>query len=444
MAATSAFDREGQLPPPRRERAGQTGTLADATTLVPEEAMVYVTALMGTPVFLTEVIAQSHHRWQRLTTTSDYLLAPLATFDRPDDVDPASWPFHHVTVQPSKATSGLGPDRLRRVPAHSSSFYSLYRPGGPLAVDVALVQVSEPGPDGRFSLGVNGGAALEVVCSAEIVIAEVNPRMPYVAGPAAFERSAFDLLVEVEHELLSLEPKRPPDRPTGGELIAEYLAAEVPDGATLEYGIGAIPDAALAGLADHSNLGLHSGLIGDAAIDLIEAGALDGASKSVDTGLHVASAFIGTRTAAEWVRDRDDVVIVASNYSHGVPVLARQHRFAAINSAVEIALDGSVNAEQIGTTTVSGPGGQPDFAAGAALAIDGRSIVALTSTAGRGRFSRLVSRLDPAVPTTVPGYLADLVVTEFGVARLRGADLGQRAERLAAISHPDFRSQLTP
>lgn len=448
MAARSALDRDGQLPPPLRSRPGRAATPAEAVALIPEGALVYVTGLMGTPTALLAAMAGEFATWRNVTTTSDYLLDPLATFARPGDVDPGRWPFHHVTVQPSRATGGLPPERLRIVPAHSSQFYRLYRPGGPLAVDVALVQVSEPGPDGRFSLGVSGGAALEVICRAEVVIAEVNPVMPWIGGPAAFDRDTFDALVEVEHPLLTLpEPDAASVRPDDlATRIGTHVASEIADGSTIEYGIGAIPDAAVKALAGHERLGLHSGLLGDAAVSLIDAGVMDGSAKSVDAGLHVASAVLGTERVVEWVRGRDDVAIVASNYSHGVPALSRQERFVAVNSAIEVALDGSVNAEHVGDRIISGPGGQPDFAAGAALSLEGRSIVALPSTAaprrtgdGETRTSRIVRRLSDAVPVTVPRYLADRVVTEHGVARLRGVDGEERARRLLAIADPVHR-----
>ncbi|MDH3301961.1 MAG: hypothetical protein OES24_15790 [Acidimicrobiia bacterium] len=446
MAARSALDREGQLPPPLRSRLGRrVATPPEAVAHVPDGATVYVTGLMGTPTTLVSALADGFAAWRNVTTTSDYLLEPLATFDRPDGVDLEVWPFHHVTVQPSRATGRLAADRLRIVPAHSSQFYRLFHPGGHLAVDVALVQVSEPGPDGRFSLGVSGGAALEVICRAELVIAEVNPAMPWIGGPAAFDRDAFDVLVEVEHRLLTL-PGPVSSSPVDDvpARIGAHVAAEVANGSTIEYGIGAIPDAAVEALAGHEALGLHSGLLGDAAMALIDAGVLDGSAKSVDASLHVASAVLGTERVVDWVRERDDVVIVASNYSHGVPTLSRQQRFVAINSAIEVSLDGSVNAEQVGDRIVSGPGGQPDFAAGAALSVEGRSIVALPSTARPSRrdadgapTSRIVNRLSAGVPVTVPRYLADRVVTEHGVARLRGVDGRQRAERLLAVADPD-------
>ncbi len=416
--------------------------------------MVYVTGLMGTPTALTDALAGSFSTWRSLTTTSDLLLDPLATFSRPPDVADEAWPFQHVSVQPSRATSGLPDDRLRIVPAHSSQFHRLFLPGGPLAVDVALVQVSEPGPDGRFSLGVSGGAALEVICRAELVIAEVNPAMPWIGGPSAFDRHDFDLLVEVEHRLVTL-PARDASTATSDDrsdaasvpsVIGTQIAADVPNGATIEYGIGAVPDAAMEALSGHEALGLHSGLIGDAAMALIDAGVMDGSAKDVDRGLHVASAVLGTEWAAEWVRDRDDVVIVASNYSHGAPALSRHRRFVAINSAIEVSFDGSVNAEQIGDRIVSGPGGQPDFAAAAATSADGRSYVALPSTVGGRRIdddSEPISRIVPALhadaPVTVPRYLADRVVTEHGMARLRGVSAAERAERMRDVADPSLR-----
>jgi len=180
-------------------------------------------------------------------------------------------------------------------------------------------------------------------------------------------------------------------------------------------------------------------MIGDAVIPLIDSGVITGREKSVDVGLHVASALIGTKAVADWVRERDDVVLVASNYSHGANALSRQDRFFALNSAIEVAMDGAINAEMVGSRVVSGPGGQPDFALGASLASGGKSVVALPSTAQRGKRSRIVSAISPGAPVTVPRHLADYVVTEHGVATLRGANISERRDRLRAITEPQFR-----
>ena len=191
-------------------------------------------------------------------------------------------------------------------------------------------------------------------------------------------------------------------------------------------------------LSDDVLAGLHSGMLGEAVIDLVDQGVMTGSAKSVDAGLLVTSALVGKARVAAWADGRDDIVVVASNYSHGVPVLARQDRFTAINSAVEVAFDGSVNAEVAGGRVVSGPGGQPDFAAGAALASGGRNIVALPATARRGTLSRIVPSIRTEHRVTVPHYLADRVVTELGPAELRGANEVQRAQRLRAVADPDL------
>ncbi len=428
MIAVDALDTEAQLPPPVH-RSGRSVTMAEALDLIPDRSRVYVGGLMGPATSIIEAMAAQPDRWTELETAGDYLFEPLATFAH------GGAPFRHLSVQPSRALDGMAElGALRMVSGCSSQFASLFAPDGPVAVDVAVVQVSAAGPDGRFSLGVNGGAVPEIVRSAPVVIAEVNPRMPYLRGAVECQRHDFDALVEVEpHELIEAPPAPPGEV---SDRIGELVASMVPDGAVIEYGIGAIPDAAVAALSGHRNLGLHSGLLGDAVIDLVEAGVMTGSAKSVDAGLHVASTIIGTMAAVDWAAGRDDVVIVASNYSHGVPVLARLDRFVAINSAVEVAFDGSVNAEMAGGRVVSGPGGQPDFAAGASLSVGGVGVVALPATARRGTSSRIVPAIEPPQPVTVPHYLADVIVTEFGIAELRGADHRLREQRLRSIAAP--------
>jgi acyl-CoA hydrolase len=169
---------------------------------------------------------------------------------------------------------------------------------------------------------------------------------------------------------------------------------------------------------------------------------LTGRRKSLDPGLAVVAGVIGTRRSFDWVHRNPAVCTVSSAYSHGVPVLARQERFTALNSALQVALDGSVNAEVAGERVLSGPGGQPDFALGADLAPHGVGVVALPSTAAGGTVSRIVRRLAEGTPTTVPRYLVDRVVTEHGVAHLKGRSAQERAEALAAIAHPDHRAGL--
>jgi len=415
----------------------------DALGLIPDGARVYIAPFSGVPTDLVGAMAHSRHRWTKLEAVFDYLLHPLAIFDDPGDV------FTYTTLQVTRAVNGLlehdskvetdSGRVLKPIPAALSQFAQLLSPGGVVAPDVALVQVSPPGPDGKFSLGVCGGTTAEVVRSTPIVIAEVNPAMPYTRGVTECERYDFDALVEVEHPLPELVTSPPDGVATQ---IGAHVGGLIGDEMTLEYGIGAIPDAVLASLGDRRNLGLHSGMLGDGVIDLIESGVMNGQSKSLDPGLHVAAVLAGSKRLFDWVDGRQDVVMVASNYSHGANVLAQQRRFTALNSAVEVSLDGAVNAEMVGNRLVSGPGGQPDFAIGAALAEDGMAIVALPSTAGRQRVSRIIESIPTGRPTTVARYLADRFVTEHGVASVKGFDLPSRAQQIRSIADPEHRTTL--
>ena len=216
----------------------------------------------------------------------------------------------------------------------------------------------------------------------------------------------------------------------------------VPDEATLQFGIGAIPEAVMARLTARRDLGVHSGLISDGLIDLLQSGALTNARKSQDAGVMIAAVCGGTRRLFGWLDHNPAVRLAPARYSHGVDVVSRGHRFVAINSAISVALDGSVNAETVGGRLLSGPGGQPDYAEAAMSAHDGIGIVAMPSTAARGTASRIVRRLGPEEAVTVPRTLADRVVTEYGVAELRGRSLEERASALRAVAHPAFRSEL--
>ncbi|MFN0092022.1 MAG: acetyl-CoA hydrolase/transferase family protein [Acidimicrobiales bacterium] len=431
----AAPDYRDLLPAPGPPKEGRLVSMAEAMAAIPDNCRVYVSPICSVPVALVAALAEHHDRWTHIELVTDYLIDPLPVFEF------AGAPFHLTSLQPNRAAAAMGKAGvLARVPASYSQFARLIGPHGPHAIDVALVQVSPPGPEGRFSLGVAAGANADVVRTAPFVIAEINPNMPYTFGAAECERSLFDLLVDVEHPVVELVVPEPDDT---ARTIGAHAAAEVPDGAVLQFGIGAIPESILAQLGDRRDLGMHGGMVGDTVIRLVESGALTGARKSIDPGKMVVGGVLGTRRSFDWAHRNPDILTVGSQYSHGVPILAQVRDFCAINSALEIALDGSVNAEMAGETLVSGPGGQPDFAVGASFAPGGRSIIAFPATAAGGKLSRIVRRLGEGAVTTLPRYLVDRVVTEYGVARLAGLPIEQRAGALAAIAHPDFRAQLS-
>lgn len=423
------------FPARQRGRAGRSASLSEAIDTIHDGARVYVSPVCSVPTTLVDAMTEARERWSRIELITDYLVEPLSAFAHPGR------PFHLTSLQPSRAVEAMREaEALATVPVSYSQFSSMLRGGGAHPVDVALLQVSEPGPDGRFSLGVCAGSNIEVLRSAPLVIAEVNPRMPYTFGAAELDRDEIDLLVEVEHPLIELVVPKPDETAV---TIGRFAAEMIEDGSVLQFGIGAIPESILASLADRADLGIHGGMVGDTVIDLVESGALTGARKNTDPGKMIVAGVLGTRRSFDWSHRNPDIYTVPSWYSHGAATLGRIERFVGINSALSMAADGSANAETAGDRVLSGPGGQPDFAFGAAASPSGLSIIAMPSTAARGTRSRLVSELPAGTSTTIPRYLVDTVVTEYGVANLRGLPLEQRPAALAAIAHPDFRAGLT-
>lgn len=419
-----------------RARAGRVALAAEALAAIPDGSRVFVAAACSTPLRLVEQLAAERARFSRLELVLGHLRRPLAVFAH------GGAPFRFTTLHASAAFGELwGSPWLDVLPCRYSDYGRLFTAGGAYPVDAALVQVSAPGPDGRVSLGVSVGSTLPVVLGAPLVIAQMNPQMPYTFGAGELPRAAFDFLVEADEPLLEVAPDSQNDTVRA---IAAHAAGEIPDGATLQFGIGAVPDAILQALRGHRDLALHGGMIGDACIALVESGALTGARKRFGPGLLVAGEVIGTRRLYDWVHRNPLVQMAPPQVSHGAAALADCPDFVAINSAVEVALDGTVNAESVGGELVSGPGGQPDFAIAASLAAGHRNLLALPSTAAGGRASRIVRRLAPEATATLPRFLADRVVTEYGVARLRGLPLRARAAALARIAHPDFRAGLLP
>lgn len=416
-------------------RPGKAVTMDQAVAAIDDRSRIFVGGGCGPPNGLLDAMVRARHRWSSLEIVADYLLEPLPVFQYPLE------PFRLLSLQPSRAVDGMrDAGALGTIPSSLRHYARLTEPGGPLPIDVALVHVSPPGPDGRFSLGVNVGTPIEMMANAPLVIAQVNPHMPYTYGAAEVDRDEIDLLVEADHPLIELAPNEVDDTAVR---IGELVAAEIPDRSVLQFGVGAIPQAVLMALGGHRDLGIHGGMIGDTVVELHRSGALTGAHKSTWPGKMVVGAVIGSAPSFAFADRNPDILMVPASVSHGVMALGRVDRFVAINSAVEVALDGSINAETAGDRVLSGPGGQPDYLIGAAEAAAGRSIIAMPATGGRsGSRSRIVSRLAAGATVTVARSLADIVVTEFGAAHLKGRTLAQRAEALRAIAHPDFRADL--
>ncbi|MFC0282886.1 acetyl-CoA hydrolase/transferase family protein [Camelimonas abortus] len=337
-------------------------------------------------------------------------------------------------IQQAGALARAG--RLDPVTTHYSQLPELFASGRQRA-DVVMLQLS-PGPEGRRpSLGMITDYLVAACRRARVVIAQMNARAPWTHGGELPGDVRVDVLVADDREPVIL-----PGAKVGPaeEAIARHVAGLIPDGAVIEIGIGAMPDAILSALRGHRDLGFHSGMISDRTVDLIEAGVITNALKPCDTGVSIAGCLFGGRRLFDFAHDNPLLQMRPPEYTHGFAVLARLPKFTALNSAVEVDLTGQVNAEVAGGVYVGAIGGQVDFVRGAMASDGGRSIIALPSTARGGAVSRIVPQLSGPV-TTARGD-ADTFVTEFGVAELRGQSLAERARRMIAIAHPDMREQL--
>ena len=308
-----------------------------------------------------------------------------------------------------------------------------------LRVDVALVTVSPPDAHGWCSLGVSVDVVKTAVECAAVVVAEVNPRMPRTHGASFVHVSEVDAFVPNDVALLEI-PVPAPDE--AARQIGRFVAGLIPNGATLQMGIGEIPNAALAALGDKKDLGLHTEMLSDGAIDLIEAGVINGRRKTFHPGKAVTSFCMGTKRLYDYVHDNPGFEFLPTEVVNDPVLIARNDRMVSINSALQIDLTGQVCADSIGTRFYSGIGGQVDFIRGAARSKDGRSILALPATAKGGTLSRIVPVLAEGAGVVTTRGDVHTVVTEFGVAELKGRTVRERARALISVAHPDFRAEL--
>jgi len=309
-----------------------------------------------------------------------------------------------------------------------------------LPLNVAFVHLSPPDPHGYCSFGVEVGLSKSPAESADIIIAEVNEQMPRTLGDSFIHVSALDYIVPVDYPLpeLPMGDGNPSDTV---KKIAGYIAELIPDEATMQMGIGAIPDAVLHYLFDKKNLGIHTELFSDGVIDLVEAGVITNSKKTLHPGKIVAGFILGTQRLYDWVHNNPLIEFLRTEYINDPFVVSQNDRMVAVNSAIEIDLTGQVCADSIGTKLYSGVGGQLDFIYGASRSKGGVPIIALPSTAKD--FSRIVPTLKQGAGVVTTRNHIHYVVTEYGVADLYGKTIHQRAQSLIDVAHPQFREELT-
>jgi acetyl-CoA hydrolase len=323
------------------------------------------------------------------------------------------------------------------IPANISAMCDLITGGRP-RIDIVLLQVGGPDAAGNYNAGVGIECLREAMAGTRLVVAQINPLLPWTTGDTLIEPGLIDILVPAAHPVLEL-----PARAIGEveRAIAAHVASLIPDRATIELGIGLIPEAVTRALGNKRGLGIHSGAIGDGVADLIEAGIVDNRNKEIDPGVTVTLMLMGTRRLYAFADHNPMIEIRSPRYTHDALVLGNFRRFVAINSALEIDLTGQVNAETAQGRHIGLTGGQMDFVRAANRAPEGRSIIALPATSRDRKHSRIAARLADGVVTT-PRAEADCVVTEHGIAELRGRTLTERARALTLIADPAFRADL--
>jgi len=305
--------------------------------------------------------------------------------------------------------------------------------------DMCLLQLAPPDASGTLKHGFSLDFIDAMIGNSKQIMAEINTQLRPPAGVPGIAMDEIDYAVQTSHAIIEMPA---PKIDEAAHAIGRHVASLIPDGACLQTGIGSIPAAVLAGLSEHSDLGMHSGLIDDAGMELVKHGNLTGSHKAIDRGQHIACMAIGSQHLYDRVADNTQIVLRGANYTHDARIVAQLDNFYSINSAIEIDLTGQVNAEWVGGRQVSGTGGSVDFMRAAALSPGGKSIVALASTAQDGTRSRIVPRFAEGTPVTALRTDVENIVTEHGVAQLKGQSLRARRERLIAIAAPQFRDWL--
>jgi acyl-CoA hydrolase len=346
--------------------------------------------------------------------------------------------YHRALFIGPNARAAVNEGRAEYIPAFLSDVPSFFR-RGILPLDAVLVNVSPPDRHGYCSLGTSVIAMPAAIKAAKVVIAQINRGVPRTLGDTFIHVDQIDLGVEVDVPVYTHGLRAVTDVE---RRIGEYVAEMVPDGATIQMGIGAIPSAVADALRVKHDLGIHTEMMTDVVLDLVEADVVTGAAKEINPGKVVATFMLGSSRLYEWANDNPMVEMRRVEYTNDTAIIRRFRKIVAINSALEVDLTGQVCADSIGPRMYSGVGGQMDFIRGAALADDGRAIIALPSTAAGGSVSRIVPFLQQGAGVVTTRAHVETVVTEWGVAELHGRSIPDRARQLIAISDPRFRDEL--
>lgn len=408
---------------------------AEAVKLIESGDHVYIQGSTSIPEVLVEALAQRGHELRDVTVYSGFAVgrrpSPLCNPEYKDSFLIDS--FFISNAFRNYINEGYGtmtPRFLGEVP-------ELFR-DGTCRVDVALINCSVPNEDGLVSFGVSADLATAAVECADRVIAQINPNMPYLPGDAVIHVSQLAAAVEVDEPLVEV----PTAVPTEEEIrIGNYIAELIPDGATMQIGVGGIPNAVIRALANHKHLGLHTEAMTDGVLPLLKSGVIDNSCKTVMPGKSVGSLALGSKALYEFLDGNEDVVFKDVAWTNNPFTIAQNPKVMSINSCLEIDLTGQVCADSIGTRLFSGVGGQHDFVYGSSRSEGGLSFLAMLSKTNKGH-NKIKPVLTPGAGVVTTRFQTNYIVTENGIVNLRGKNLAERAKLMVSIAAPEFREEL--
>jgi acyl-CoA hydrolase len=418
----------------KREYASKLVSADDAVLCIKSGDSVYVHSHAAAPEPLIDAMAQRSDHLRNVKILHILTLGKAA-YIKPECAD--AFKVHALFIGPN-VRPAVNEGRADYTPVHLSEIPYLFQ-SRTIPIDVCMIQVSPPDAHGYCSYGVSVDCTVAARKAARIVIAEVNKQMPRTLGRSFVHVSKLDHIVETDRPLAEFVPAQP------GEVekaIGRHVAELVEDGATLQLGIGAIPNAVLLELRDRRDMGVHSEMLSDGIVDLVECGSITNDRKTILPGKIAVAFVMGTRRLYDFVDNNPLVEFQTVDFINDPFIIAQNYKMTSINSALEVDVTGQVVAGSIGTHLHSGVGGQVDFVRGASRSRGGKAVIALPSTAKDGAVSRIKSFLTTGAAVTTSRADVHYIVTEYGVASLHGASLKERMRSLIRIAHPDFREQL--
>ncbi|MFZ3172400.1 MAG: acetyl-CoA hydrolase/transferase C-terminal domain-containing protein [Carboxydocellales bacterium] len=388
------------------------------------------------PQTLIETLVEMSDRWEGLTLFTMVLGSPCL-YARPE-LAPHMRVNTILPYPPMRESLASGqviyhPYYLSQVPTFINS--------GVIPADVTLLQISPPDSRGNCSMGISVDFLPAAIGRSRLVIAEVNDQVPFTLGQGIIHVSKIDYIVETSRPLLQVIDEMCADQDIL-EAVAANVSQLVDDGATIQIGIGSLPNAIIRALKLKKNLGIHSGMISDGITDLVEMGVVNNSCKTINRGKIITTVILGTEKIYNWAKWNPILEMHPVEYTHNFSVITKISQFTAINSAFQVDLTGQVNAETINGRQVSAVGGQVDFMSAATCSPAGKAIIALRSATGDAVTSRIVARLGQGEAVSTPRSYVDYVVTEYGIAVLKGKSINSRAKELIKVAHPKFRAEL--